>query len=316
MQETTYNTALPPEYMTRYPIMRRIVPIAALLLTACASPKNNYDPLEPVNRGIFVVNNVVDRAVVKPVATVYADYAPGPVKQGTSNFFGNIDDLFSAIGSVLEGRFKDAGTSVGRVAVNTTIGLFGIFDWASDMNLPKPDQDLGLALGHWGIGSGPYLMLPFLGPTTLRDSVDPGVRWFYGPGSYLNTTGEKIAWGAVEGINLRAQVLPLDAMIESQPDPYAYIRDAYLQRRWYKVYDGQPPHPLQLGDTGEDDGDDDADLPPAKPASHASEPAAAAKPVIDASTVASAVPAAEAASAAADTTTVAAAASAPAKAEQ
>ncbi|WP_188706079.1 MlaA family lipoprotein [Silvimonas iriomotensis] len=294
--------------------MRRLVPIAALLLTACASPKNNYDPLEPVNRGIFVVNNVVDRAVVKPVATAYSNYAPGPVKQGTSNFFGNIDDLFSALGSVLEGNFKDAGVSFGRVAVNTSIGLLGIFDWASDMNMPKPDQDLGLALGHWGIGSGPYIMLPFLGPTTLRDAVDPTVRWFYGPGSYLNTTGEQIAWSAVDGINLRAQVLPLDQLIESQPDPYAYIRDAYLQRRWYKVYDGKPPHPLQLGDIDDDDGADDA-APAAKPAASASEPAAADKPAAATETQASAAPQAVAASAVA-VEPATADASAPAKAEQ
>lgn len=309
MPETAYNTGL--SRIKKMPIltMRRLVPIAALLLTACASPKNNYDPLEPVNRGVFFVNNVVDQAVVKPMATVYANYAPGPVKQGTSNFFGNIDDLFSSFGSLLEGHFKEAGTSISRVAVNTTIGMFGIFDWATDMKLPKPDQDLGLALGHWGIGSGPYLMLPLLGPTTLRDSVDPVVRTFYGPGSYLNTTGEEILWASVDGINMRAQVLPLDALIESQPDPYAYIRDAYLQRRWYKVYDGQPPHALQLGPTDDDDAADDAAPAPGA----ASAPAAADKPVapVDASAVASATPAAAVIEAPAAT-----AASAEAKASQ
>ena len=259
--------------------MRRLIPIVALLLTACATPQNNYDPLEKLNRGVFVVNNVADKVVVKPVATVYANYMPGPIKTGTNNFFGNVDDLFSSVGSLLQGKFKETGTTLGRVAVNTTLGVFGIFDWASGMNLPKPDEDIGQAFGRWGMGTGPYIMLPLLGPSDLRDVVDPAVRSFYGPVTWLDTTTEKVVYSVVDGVNMRAQVLPLDAMIESQPDPYAYIRDAYLQRRWYKVYDGNPPHPLPLG---EDDPDDDAPLPTHKAASDA----ASAAPAVAASSVA------------------------------
>ena len=257
--------------------MRRLIPLAVpLLLAACATPQNNYDPLEKVNRGVFFVNNVVDKAVVKPVATVYANYTPPPIKTGTSNFFGNVDDLFSSVGSLLQGKFKETGKTLGRVAINTTLGVFGIFDWASGMNLPKPDEDIGQAFGRWGMGTGPYLMLPLLGPSDLRDVVDPAVRSFYGPVTWLDTRTEKIIYTVVDGVNMRAQVLPLDAMIESQPDPYAYIRDAYLQRRWYKVYDGNPPHPLQLGEDA-DDGDD-ADLPAPAQASGV----ASVKPAADA----------------------------------
>lgn len=134
--------------------MRRLILIAALLLSACATPQNNYDPLEKVNRGIFVVNNVVDHTLVRPVAVFYNDFTPQPIKQGTTNFFGNIDDLFSSVGSLLQGKFTETARTLGRVAVNSTIGVLGIFDWASNMNLPKPDEDIGQAFGSWGIGTG------------------------------------------------------------------------------------------------------------------------------------------------------------------
>ncbi|MCX7204710.1 MAG: VacJ family lipoprotein [Proteobacteria bacterium] len=235
--------------------MRRLLPFLALVLGACATPQNNYDPIEPVNRGIFAVNNAVDKAVLKPAAEAHEKYSPGPVKQGASNFFNNIDDFFASFGALLQGKGSEAGHSMGRVAINTTLGMFGLVDWASDMGLKKSDEDIGQALGSWGMGSGPYLMIPLRGPTTLRDSSDLAVRFFADPlqiwdGSQDLST-QVIRYGAW-GIEQRRQLLPLDPMIDAQADPYAYLRDAYLQRRYFRVWDGNPPQPLQLGPTDEE----------------------------------------------------------------
>lgn len=235
--------------------MRRLLPFFALLLAACATPQNNYDPIEPVNRGIFAFNKVVDKTVLKPTAEVYGQYAPGPVKQGGSNFFSNIDDIFASLGALLQGKGSDAAHSVGRVLVNSTVGMFGLVDWASDMGLKKSDEDIGQALGSWGMGSGPYLMLPLRGPTTLRDSSDMVVRFYADPLDIWNGTQDlstQIVRYGYWAVEQRRQLLPLDAMIDAQADPYAYIRDAYLQRRYFRTWDGNPPEPLQLGPTDEE----------------------------------------------------------------
>ncbi|WP_035058043.1 MlaA family lipoprotein [Andreprevotia chitinilytica] len=257
--------------------------ILALLLAGCATPQNNYDPLEPVNRKIFAVNMAVDRAVLKPVATAYSQHAPGPVKQATHGFFDNIDDFFSVLGNLAQGKFSDAFQSAGRVAVNTTVGMFGFVDWASDMGLKKTNEDLGQALGHWGVGSGPFLMLPFFGPSSARDLINPVSRYYldpYAPFSDPSTAVTIFRYG-MAGVSARADLLPLDPMIESQIDPYAYIRDAWLQKRYNDVWDGNPPKPLDMGG-GPDDGPDDA--APGAPADKA-QPAAvpdAKAPAVDA----------------------------------
>lgn len=235
--------------------MRRLLPLFALILGACATPQNNYDPIEPVNRSIFAINNAVDKAVLKPAAEAHEKYSPGPVKQGANNFFSNIDDFFASFGALLQGKGSEAGHSLSRVAVNTTLGMFGLVDWASDMGLKKSDEDIGQALGSWGVGSGPYLMIPLRGPTTLRDSSDLAVRFFADPldiwdGSQ-DLSSQVIRYGAW-GIEQRRQLLPLDPLINAQTDPYAYMRDAYLQRRYFRVWDGNPPQPLQLGPTDEE----------------------------------------------------------------
>jgi phospholipid-binding lipoprotein MlaA len=235
--------------------MRRLLPLFTLILGACATPQNNYDPIEPINRGVFAINSAVDKALLKPAAEAHEKYSPGPVKQGASNFFANIDDFFASFGALLQGKGSEASHSIGRVAVNTTLGMFGLVDWASDMGLKKSDEDIGQALGSWGIGSGPYLMLPLRGPTTLRDSSDMAVRFFADPldiwdGSQDLST-QIIRYGTW-GIEQRRQLLPLDPLINAQADPYTYMRDAYLQRRHFRVWDGNPPQPLQLGPTDEE----------------------------------------------------------------
>ncbi|WP_028455217.1 MlaA family lipoprotein [Chitinilyticum litopenaei] len=237
--------------------MRLIAPLLlTTLLAACASPGNNYDPLEPVNRPIYGFNRAVDKALLRPVATGWRDYMPPPIQTGVSNFFGNIDDLFAIPASALQGKWQSTATGTGRVLMNTTFGIAGLFDIASRVPLAKQDEDFGQALGYWGVGSGPYLMLPFYGPLTLRDSVDPLSRLAWGPIDYIEPLAGQIGYYSVGLVNLRAELLPLDAALDEALDPYAFMRDGYLQRRWFKVHDGNPPHPLPMGDP-DDDGDAD-----------------------------------------------------------
>ncbi|MGL4996966.1 MAG: MlaA family lipoprotein [Deefgea sp.] len=228
--------------------MRRLIVLPLLLLVACATPQNNYDPLESINRPIFAVNKAVDDAVLRPVSQGYVKFIPPPLRKGVDNFFENIDDLFAIPAAMLQGKATPASKSFGRILVNTTLGVGGLIDWASDLPIEKQDQDFGQALGHWGVPSGPFLMVPFYGPLTLRDSADPLVRLAWGPIDYIDDLSGQIAYYSVFIINARAQLLPYDAVIQEQTDPYAFIRDSYLQRRWFKIHDGNPPHPLPMGE--------------------------------------------------------------------
>lgn len=245
--------------------MRRLIVLPLLLLVACATPQNNYDPLESINRPIFAVNKAIDDAVLRPVAKGYIRFVPPPLRKGVDNFFENIDDLFAIPAALLQGKATPASKSFGRVVVNTTFGVGGLIDWASDLPIEKQDQDFGQALGHWGVPSGPFIMMPFYGPLTLRDSADPLARLAWGPIDYIDDLSGQIAYYSVFIINARSQLLPLDAVIQEQVDQYAFIRDSYLQRRWFKIHDGNPPHPLPMGN--------DEDVPTLeKPAAPASAP--------------------------------------------
>lgn len=234
-------------------VLRLLVLLPVLLLAACATPQNNYDPLESVNRPIYRFNDTVDRYALKPVATGYRDYAPKPVKTGIGNFFGNISDLFAIPPALLQGKLFEAEANLIRVLVNSTVGVVGLIDVASKMDIPKTDADYGQTLAQWGVGSGPYLVLPFLGPTSARDTINPVTSFaLYGPTDWIKNWGGKAAYIGTNAIHIRAQFLPLDRMLADQPDPYAYMRDAWLQRRWNQVHDGDPPHPLPLGEPEEE----------------------------------------------------------------
>lgn len=234
--------------MMPVPTMRRLtLCLAALLLLAgCATPHNNYDPLEPINRPIYAFNEGVDKVVLRPVAKTWTTIVPPPLQLGVHNFFENIVDLFAIPAALLQGKGGDASNSVKRVLLNTTAGVGGLIDVASDFDIPKSEEDFGQVLGYWGMTSGPYLMLPFLGPSTARDIVDPAVQVVAGPTSHINADGARYAYIGTRAVDVRAQLLPLDKTLEEQYDKYAYIRDAYLQRRWFKVHDGNPPHNLLM----------------------------------------------------------------------
>ncbi|WP_410499445.1 VacJ family lipoprotein [Chitinibacter sp. S2-10] len=249
--------------------MRRLILLSAVLLTACATPQNNYDPLEAVNRPIYSFNSTLDEHLLRPVAQAYTDYIPSPLRTAVYNFAGNLDDLFGIPAALLQAKGVAASKSTARVIVNSTVGLGGLIDWASDLPIEKQDEDFGQMFGAWGIPSGPYLMIPFYGPLTVRDSTEKLARLAWGPIDYIDPLGGQIAYYGVMLTDVRAQLLPFDATIREQLDPYAFVRDTYLQRRWYKVYDGNPPYPLPMGDSQDDAANPDRaaefDTPVAEP---------------------------------------------------
>lgn len=241
-----------------------------ILLAACATPANHYDPLEPINRLTFTFNDTLDRYAVKPIAENYAQYVPGPVQQGVTNFVDNIGDVNSIIGNVMEGELKNAAKDTGRVLINTVFGLFGLVDWATGLGLEKQDRGIGKALGVWGVSTGPYLVIPFLGPTTLRDSTDPIFNWTTGVTAHFNRPTGDYSYLILGGIGVRASLLPYEQALDDQLifDKYAYIRDVYLQKRYNDVYRGNPPKPFELGDVMPEDMLADQDLADIAPDTH------------------------------------------------
>lgn len=251
---------------------------AALLLGGCATTgkRDPSDPWEPMNRGTFTVNDTVDRNAVRPAAQAYDDHAPGWFRAGAGNFFTNLNSPTNIVNNLLQGKFKEAGQDTLRFLMNTTLGVGGLFDPASDVELPQHDEDFGQTLGWWGVPPGPYLMLPFLGPSTLRDAPSAVFARFLEPFYWYNAGNERWVSLGLSVLELRASLLPLDATIARAYDPYVFIRDAYLQRRLYLVFDGNIPEHLQpapledpLEDEIEEGFEDDAapaDEPSADPA--------------------------------------------------
>ena len=218
--------------------------LSLALLGGCASTNNPRDPIEPFNRAIYRFNDVLDKAIMKPVATVYKEVLPEFARTGVTNFFNNLYDIITALNDLLQGKIADAASDVGRLAVNTTIGVAGLIDVATEIGLEKHKEDFGQTLGRWGIGDGPYLQIPFLGPSSFRDAigafadfkVDP-IRWIWRD----HVVTRNSVWG-LYFVNLRANLLESTKILdEAALDPYEFQRDAYLQRRRNLVYDGNPP---------------------------------------------------------------------------
>lgn len=219
-----------------------------VLLNGCATTGMAKDPLEGYNRAMFAFNDGLDRAIVKPLAQGYVAYLPAPLRTGVANFYGNIADVFISVNNLLQGKLPDALSDIERVAVNTTVGLLGVLDVASDLGLEKHDEDFGQTFGRWGVGDGPYIMLPILGPRTMRDAfahiLDSGVD----PITQLDNVPARNSLFVIRGISDRSDYLAADKIVqEAALDRYAYIRDAYLQRRRSRVYDGNPPRIIDDG---------------------------------------------------------------------
>lgn len=208
--------------------------MVTLVLQGCATGPNANpdDPLEPLNRTVFGFNESVDRAVIKPVAIAYRDVTPLPIRRGVSNFFGNISDVWSFVNSVLQAKPTDAVNSFFRVTTNTFWGLGGIIDIASDMRIPKQTEDFGQTLGYWGVASGPYVVLPILGPSTVRDSAALIVDFQGDLVSRASDVPVRNSLSGLRAINLRSSVLNAGNVIdEAALEKYSFTRDAYLQRR-------------------------------------------------------------------------------------
>jgi phospholipid-binding lipoprotein MlaA len=225
--------------------MKALLAIAALaLLGGCATvsgPPSRADPWESYNRSAHAFNETVDRAVLKPVAQVYEAAVPEFAREVVGNFFGNINDVATGLNNLLQGKVEESVADFGRVLINSTLGLGGLFDIATPGGIEKHNEDFGQTLGWWGVPPGPYFVIPFLGPSTLRDAparyVDPTFynRWIEPEGLRYGLTG-------LDVIRARAGLLKGEKVLdEAALDKYTFIRDAWLQRRRNHVYDGNPP---------------------------------------------------------------------------
>lgn len=226
------------------PRAKLVLSALAILLAGCASVPNPdpRDPFEGFNRAVYKFNDGFDRVIAKPVATAYVKITPTPVRTGVRNFFSNIADVFIGVNNLLQGKPEEALTDWGRFAFNTTFGLLGIADWATDMGLEKHDEDFGQTFGRWGAGTGPYLVLPILGPSDVRDGVGTAFDIYTDPVSNRTPVDQRNSATALRLVSRRADLLGASRLLEQAAlDQYAFLRDAYLQRRRSLVYDGRPP---------------------------------------------------------------------------
>lgn len=209
---------------------------------AALGEENPRDPYEGFNRTMYSVHEALDTYATKPVAQVYDKALPLPVKAGVGNFFGNVGDAWIGVNGALQGKFSDAGVDVARLLVNSTVGIFGLFDVASELGLEKHDEDFGQTLAVWGVQDGGYLFWPIIGPRTVRDTAGFGVDAYVDPVGRVRPVAVRNSLVALRAVDVRASLLPADKVVEEAAlDKYSYIRDAYLQRRRSQIYDGRPP---------------------------------------------------------------------------
>jgi phospholipid-binding lipoprotein MlaA len=258
--------------------------VFALNLSACVtlppnSPRAPQDPWESWNRGVYKVNDKLDRAIAKPVTRAYVRVVPSPIRTGVTNFFANLNTPTVMINDALQGKFLAAANDLGRFVLNTTVGIGGLLDPATPAGLARNDEDFGQTLGHWGVHPGPFVELPILGPSDLRDAPAKIVDTYTNPRQYIRNDYVKYGLYLPYLVDTRAALLPLDETLKHVYDPYAFIRDAYLQRRAYLVSDGKATDDT-LVDPGEDTPDSDkapapGAAPPAPPATKPPDPEAA-----------------------------------------
>lgn len=216
--------------------------VAALAMGGCATSGNPKDPIEGFNRVMYGFNEGLDAAIIRPVAKGYDAVLPTPVRTGVTNFFGNIADFFIGVNNLLQGKPGDAASDLGRVLVNSTAGIFGLIDVASDMGLEKHEEDFGQTFGRWGAGNGAYVVLPLFGPRTVRDTVGLVLDMKADPLAHIDDVSTRNSLRVLRLIDNRADLLPADKVIEEAAlDKYAYIRDGYLQRRRSLIHDGNAP---------------------------------------------------------------------------
>jgi phospholipid-binding lipoprotein MlaA len=223
--------------------------LLALALGGCATidaarggPGQRLDPWENWNRKVFNFNEEADQLVFRPAATVYTEVVPQFVRRSVANFYGNFSDAWSAINNLLQGKFEAGFEDVTRVGTNTLFGLFGMLDVASEMGIDRHFEDFGQTMGRYGVGAGAYVVLPILGPSTLRDAVALPVDRYATPPAFFNGTGTQIGLTVLQVLNTRSGLLGATRVIDDIAlDKYTFVRDAYLQRRRSLVFDGNAP---------------------------------------------------------------------------
>jgi phospholipid-binding lipoprotein MlaA len=230
-------------------ISKSVLMLSVLMMTACASIQQTervakIDPFERVNRVVFSFNETADQYVIKPIAEGYKFVLPEFVRTGVTNFFGNINDVLIGANNLLQGKPANAASDIGRFFINSTVGVLGLFDVATDMGLDKNREDFGQTLGVWGFSDGPYIVMPFFGASNVRDTV--GFVVDVETDFMINTnklnSDEKIAINSLRIINRRADLLDAGQLLEDAAfDKYSFLRDGYLQRRRNQIYDGDPP---------------------------------------------------------------------------
>lgn len=217
---------------------------AAVLLQGCASLKgpDPSDPLEPLNRKVTAFNDVADDVVLRPVAVFYGQVLPTVVRKGISNFFSNQSDVMSFFNSLAQLKLEAAAKNAMRVGINTTVGLGGIIDWATEFKIDKHKEDFGQTMAFWGVSSGPYVVLPFFGPSTVRDSLGLYVDIKTDVNQQFKDSGVRNTLTLLRLTDKRERYLSLsDAVKQASLDPYTFTRDAFLQKRLNDIYDGNPP---------------------------------------------------------------------------
>ncbi|MCL4792784.1 MAG: VacJ family lipoprotein [Gammaproteobacteria bacterium] len=240
-----------------------LLSLALAISGGCASTKavqdqEAWDPIEPFNRAMYKVNDIGDRYLLRPVAVGYERGLPPQMRGGIRNFFSNIRYPITIVNDFLQGKFRDGGRDTGRFILNTTVGLFGFFDPATRIGLQENDEDFGQTLGKWGVGEGPYLVLPVFGPYTLRSLAGNLADSPLTPLIDITDSDVDIAWAlwGVYQVDKRSRLLEADQQVFEAYDPYLFVRDAYLQNRRYRMYDGNVPE----DDSYLDDMDDMDDM--------------------------------------------------------
>lgn len=210
--------------------------VSVMLAQPVIAEEVNVDPWEGFNRVMFGFNNGIDTYALKPVSKGYKAVMPDVAETGVSNFFDNLSDVGTLLNNLLQGKFHSAGQDFARVTFNSTLGLAGFIDVATPMGIEKHEEDFGQTFGYWGVESGPYLVLPFFGPATVRDGIGMLPDTFVDPVFHVNDNGDRNALYVTRIIDGRSQLLESEKLISG--DKYTFIRDAYLQKRAFSIADG------------------------------------------------------------------------------
>ncbi|MEX0709153.1 MAG: VacJ family lipoprotein [Woeseia sp.] len=226
-----------------------IAVLSAVLLGGCATRgdvtppelRSPADPWEPLNRRIDWFNTKVDSVTLKPAAKAYRAVVPQLARDGVSNFYGNLWTPLTAVNNFLQGKGADGFSDIGRFLMNSSVGLLGVIDVATEFGLEEHDEDFGQTLAVWGVGKGPYVVIPFLGPSTLRDTVMRPANTVFNPLYHYNNTSVQDKLVVLQIVDLRTRLLSAEEFLEGSSDPYITLRESYLQNRNFEVHDGNPP---------------------------------------------------------------------------